>query len=56
MTRLEVSRRYLLTSSRPLTEAEKVAFAGLVHDRMTEELYTKPASTFKWVGKMAVKD
>ena len=44
---MEVSRRFLLTSSRPLTEAEKTAFAGLVHDRMTEEVYVKPVSTFK---------
>ena len=47
VTRLEVSRRFLLTSSRPLTDAEKAAFAGLVHDRMTEEVYHKPAATFK---------
>lgn len=47
VNRLEVSRRFLLTSSRPLTEAEKLAFAGLVHDRMTEEVYTRPVASFK---------
>lgn len=47
VTRMERSRRYVLTSSRPLTEAEKVAFAALVHDRMTEELYTKALTSFK---------
>lgn len=45
--RLERSRRYLLTTSRPLTEAEKAGFAALVHDRMTEELYPAPITTFK---------
>lgn len=33
VARLEESRRYLLNSSRPLTEPEKAAFAALVHDR-----------------------
>lgn len=33
VTRLEKSRRYLLRCSRPLTDAEKTAFAALVHDR-----------------------
>ena len=50
---MERSRRYVLTSSRPLTEAEKVAFAALVHDRMTEELYSKPLSSFKVDAKPA---
>ncbi len=47
VTKMERSRRYLLKSSRPLTDAEKAAFAGLVHDRMTEEVYLKPPTTFK---------
>ncbi len=38
VTRLERSRRYMLKTTRPLTEAEKLAFAALVHDRMTEEV------------------
>lgn len=50
VTRLEQSRRFLLTSTRPLTDAEKTAFAAMVHDRMTEELYTKPVASFKCVG------
>jgi phosphoribosylformylglycinamidine synthase len=43
---LEPSRRYLITSTRPLTTEEKAAFAALVHDRMTEEVYQTPAATF----------
>eukprot|EP00775_Hariotina_reticulata_P008987 gene8987-9160_t len=46
VTRLEPSRRYLLTSTRALTAEEKAAFAALVHDRMTEEVYQTPAATF----------
>lgn len=38
VVRLEPSRRYLLTSTRTLTEQEKAAFAALVHDRMTEQV------------------
>lgn len=38
VVRLEPSRRYLLTSTRPLTAEEKAAFAALVHDRMTEQV------------------
>jgi phosphoribosylformylglycinamidine synthase len=47
VTRMERSRRYVLKSSRPLTDAEKVSFAALVHDRMTEELYSKSLASFK---------
>lgn len=47
VVRLEPSRRYLLTSTRTLTEQEKAAFAALVHDRMTEQVYVEPAKTFK---------
>lgn len=46
VNRLERSRRYLLTSTRPLTAEEKTAFAAMVHDRMTEEVYTAPLATF----------
>jgi len=53
VTRLERSRRYLLQTSRPLTDAEKAAFAGLVHDRMTEEIYHKPAASFSCNAKPA---
>jgi hypothetical protein len=45
--RLERSRRFVLHSSRPLTDAEKASFAALVHDRMTEELYKQPVRSFK---------
>lgn len=47
VVRLEPSRRYLLTSTRALTAEEKAAFAAMVHDRMTEQVYTEPAKTFK---------
>jgi Formylglycinamide ribonucleotide amidotransferase N-terminal len=46
VTRLERSRRYLLTSTRPLSSEERAAFAALVHDRMTEQVYAAPAATF----------
>lgn len=36
--RIEVSRRYLLRGSAPLTAEEKEHFAALVHDRMTEQV------------------
>ena len=44
VTRLERSRRYMLKTTRPLTEAEKLAFAALVHDRMTEEVRGRAAA------------
>ncbi|WIA34688.1 hypothetical protein OEZ86_013001 [Tetradesmus obliquus] len=47
VTRLEPSRRYLLTSTRALTPEEKAAFASMVHDRMTEQVYEAPAASFK---------
>lgn len=47
VVRLEPSRRYLLTSTRALTAEEKAAFAAMVHDRMTEQVYVEPAKTFK---------
>lgn len=47
VVRLEPSRRYLLTSTRALTAEEKAAFAALVHDRMTEQVYSEAAKTFK---------
>ncbi|GBF90353.1 hypothetical protein Rsub_02459 [Raphidocelis subcapitata] len=46
VARLELSRRYLLTSTRPLTEEERRSFAALVHDRMTEEVYSSPVKSF----------
>ncbi len=36
--RIEVSRRFLLRGSAPLTAEEKEHFASLVHDRMTEQV------------------
>eukprot|EP00798_Chlamydomonas_sp_ICE-L_P025491 gene25491-11147_t len=46
VNRLEMSRRYYLNSSTPLSEEDKKAFAALVHDRMTEEMYKGPVSSF----------
>ena len=46
VTRLERSRRYLLTAAAPLSAEQTAAFAALVHDRMTEEIYASPATSF----------
>jgi len=45
--RIERSRRYRLTSDRPLREEEATGFLGLVHDRMTECPYPAPLSDFE---------
>lgn len=47
VTRLEASRRYRLQSLQPLDEEAITAFAALVHDRMTEQVYEAPLTTFK---------
>ena len=44
--RVEVSRRFLLRASAPLAPAERAAFAALVHDRMTEQVYGSPLGSF----------
>lgn len=44
--RIELSRRYLVRSSSPLSEADCEAFAALVHDRMTEQRYLEPLKSF----------
>lgn len=36
---LQISRRFLATSARPLSDVERARFIGLVHDRMTEMEY-----------------
>jgi len=46
ISRIERSRRYRLTTGRPLTDAERAAFLGLVHDRMTECPYPAPLESF----------
>nr|QKY14978.1 phosphoribosylformylglycinamidine synthase (PURL) [Polytomella parva] len=51
VTRLEKSRRYLLSSKRALTHEQLSAFAALVHDRMTEEVYPQPIHSFKASGE-----
>ena len=48
VTRVERSRRFAVTlaSGAPLTPAQATAFAALVHDRMTEQVYPAALSTF----------
>ncbi|KAK9795604.1 hypothetical protein WJX73_007566 [Symbiochloris irregularis] len=46
VTRIEPSRRYQLHSSQPLSEADIARFAVMVHDRMTEEVYPAPLTSF----------
>ncbi|CAG9463945.1 unnamed protein product [Pedinophyceae sp. YPF-701] len=47
VTRVEVSRRYLLSSASPLAASHLDAFAAMVHDRMTEQVYPEPLPSFK---------
>jgi hypothetical protein len=44
--RVELSRRYALRSSAALPASEREAFAALVHDRMTEQVYGAPLRSF----------
>ncbi len=44
--RVEISRRFLLKTSAPLTAPERAAFAAMVHDRMTEQVYEAPLTSF----------
>jgi phosphoribosylformylglycinamidine synthase len=44
--RIERSRRYRLTTDRPLRDEEVAAILALVHDRMTECLYPQPLASF----------
>jgi phosphoribosylformylglycinamidine synthase len=45
--RIERSRRYRVTASRPLTDAETAAFLALAHDRMTECPYPRRLESFE---------
>ncbi|KAF3433666.1 hypothetical protein FNV43_RR24769 [Rhamnella rubrinervis] len=47
VTRLECSRRYLLYSKGPLQEQHINDFAAMVHDRMTECVYTQKLTSFE---------
>lgn len=47
VTRVERSRRFHVTSGSPLSEAQLAQFAAMVHDRMTEQVYSAPLDTFK---------
>ena len=44
--RIELSRRYMVKSTAPLSEAQCDEFAALVHDRMTEQRYLNPLKSF----------
>jgi phosphoribosylformylglycinamidine synthase len=46
ITRLELSRRYRFVIKTPLTEKALAVIKSILHDRMTEEEYGKPLSTF----------
>ncbi len=45
--RLERSRRFRLTTDRPLGDDDRGRFLELVHDRMTECLYPTPLASFR---------
>ncbi|KAF8081166.1 hypothetical protein N665_0902s0019 [Sinapis alba] len=47
VTRLERSRRYLLFSNESLSENQTKEFAAMVHDRMTECVYTQRLTSFE---------
>ncbi|CAL5220912.1 g3007 [Coccomyxa viridis] len=44
--RLEISRRFLLRSSKQLPADTVAKFAAMVHDRMTEQVYLEPLQSF----------
>jgi len=44
--RIEISRRFSLTSSSPLSPSDLQGFAALVHDRMTEQIYPAALQSF----------
>jgi len=47
ITRLEKSRRYHLKLTSPLSEEATTVIKSVLHDRMTEQSYPSPISTFK---------
>ncbi|PON96657.1 Phosphoribosylformylglycinamidine synthase [Trema orientale] len=47
VTRLERSRRYLLYSKGPLQDNQIIDFSAMVHDRMTECVYTQKLTSFE---------
>jgi phosphoribosylformylglycinamidine synthase len=47
VTRMEVSRRFLLTFKDGVDDDAVAAFAAMVHDRMTEQVYPEPLRSFK---------
>uniref|UniRef100_A0A7S4EUI8 phosphoribosylformylglycinamidine synthase n=1 Tax=Chrysotila carterae TaxID=13221 RepID=A0A7S4EUI8_CHRCT len=53
VARMEYSRRYLVKTSKPLTEEEKEHLSATLYDRMTECVYDVPLETFTVVAKPA---
>ncbi|GMH42502.1 hypothetical protein BSKO_10421 [Bryopsis sp. KO-2023] len=47
VSRMEVSRRFKLNCTKELSHEEKLSFASLVHDRMTEQVYEAPLTSFE---------
>jgi phosphoribosylformylglycinamidine synthase len=47
VSRLERSRRFLVSSAAPLSKEHKATLVGVLHDRMTEMVYDKPISSFE---------
>eukprot|EP00560_Eucampia_antarctica_P004903 CAMPEP_0197834212 /NCGR_PEP_ID=MMETSP1437-20131217/21637_1 /TAXON_ID=49252 ORGANISM="Eucampia antarctica, Strain CCMP1452" /NCGR_SAMPLE_ID=MMETSP1437 /ASSEMBLY_ACC=CAM_ASM_001096 /LENGTH=1318 /DNA_ID=CAMNT_0043438737 /DNA_START=100 /DNA_END=4056 /DNA_ORIENTATION=+ len=47
INRLELSKRYLLNNTASLSEAGVKAVRSMLHDRMTEQEYPKPTSSFE---------
>ncbi|KAL3143377.1 hypothetical protein ABBQ38_002205 [Trebouxia sp. C0009 RCD-2024] len=47
ITRMEKSHRYQLQSRKRISQQQQLAFAAMVHDRMTEQVYPRPLQSFK---------
>ncbi|KAA6424168.1 MAG: putative phosphoribosylformylglycinamidine chloroplastic mitochondrial-like [Trebouxia sp. A1-2] len=47
ITRIEKSYRYQLQSGKAVSQQQQLAFAAMVHDRMTEQVYPTPLLSFK---------
>ncbi|EOD14219.1 hypothetical protein EMIHUDRAFT_470643 [Emiliania huxleyi CCMP1516] len=46
VARVEMSRRYLISTAEPLTPALRAAVSAALHDRMTEQVYPEPLQSF----------
>mmetsp|Transcript_95601 Transcript_95601/g.252568 ORF Transcript_95601/g.252568 Transcript_95601/m.252568 type:complete len:1355 (-) Transcript_95601:316-4380(-) len=47
VSRLERSRRFLVSSTSPLSTQEKATLISVIHDRMTEMVYPTPIASFE---------